>query len=141
MGAIDRWLGLDDERMRDARAPLWKRAAWHAVKKLLREHPGAVLGAAGAGAGYAVKQGVQEGAEAVGEKFSAVRDALTPDRDATPRAIGAAPPMIEGEVSPAAPQAVSHRVHEMTDAEKKELVDSLSAKDRRALADLAEKAR
>jgi hypothetical protein len=54
---------MGDERERQERAPLWKRAVWHALKTLVRKHPGALLSAAASGAGYAVKQGVEESAE------------------------------------------------------------------------------
>jgi hypothetical protein len=149
---------MDDDKARVQRAPLWKRAIWQALKSLVREHPGAALSAAGSGAGYAVRQGMHEGAEAIGEKFADVREALTPE---PPRAgvAGKVPPVIDGEVlareeapsraDPAdapfaaaeGPPAVSRRLHDMTDAEKKELIDSLSPKDRRQLAALAAKSR
>lgn len=67
MSWLDRLVGLDDERARGERAPLWKRAVWRALKSLVRKHPGAAVSAAGTAAGYAVTQGVEEGAEAVKE--------------------------------------------------------------------------
>jgi hypothetical protein len=44
------------------RRPLLQRAALHALKTLVREHPRAALTAAGAGAGYAVKSVAKDGA-------------------------------------------------------------------------------
>lgn len=84
MSRLDRFFGQDDERERQERAPLWKRAVWHALKTLVRKHPGAALSAAASGAGYAVKQGVEESAEKIKEKIGDVREGLPPD-DASER--------------------------------------------------------
>jgi hypothetical protein len=83
MGWFDRWTGLDDDRARSDRAPLWKRAAWHAAKHLMRKHPGAVIAAAGSGAGYAVKQGAKDGAEVV-KKSVGKLEAKAEDAKAAP---------------------------------------------------------
>jgi ribosomal protein S19E (S16A) len=69
MTRIDRLIGLDDERARQERAPLWKRAVWHMVKSLVRKHPGAAISTASAGAAYAARTASKEIAETVGEKL------------------------------------------------------------------------
>lgn len=143
MSRLDRFIGLDDERDRQERAPLWKRAVWHALKTLVRKHPGAVLTAAASGVGYAVKQGVEEGADGIKERIGDVREAPTPD-DASERRLKEqeAAPAIEGEViepkhdAPLATGAADC-LRELSEEEKKEFLDSLEPEDRRALAELA----
>lgn len=51
--------------MAKRKRPLLHRAALHALKVLLRDHPRAALDAAGAGAGFVVREAVQQGAELV----------------------------------------------------------------------------
>jgi hypothetical protein len=135
MSRLDKLLGLDNAAPPGKRAPLWKRAIWRAVKTLVRKHPGAALSAAGAGAGFAIKQGTKEGAEAVSATLgharertsaSAARDMEAPVDRATRPARGA-------RSTPAALPAP----HDLTQAEKKELLDSLTADDRQALTELA----
>jgi hypothetical protein len=147
---LDKILGLDDEVARRERAPLWKRAAWHALKNLVRKHPGAALAATASGAGYAVKQGVEEGAEAIKEKFDDVREALTPDtadvRENKRLMTEEAALVIESEVTGPehdAPHAAdaADPLHDLSDKEKKEFVESLAPADRQALAELAKKAK
>lgn len=147
---LDKILGLDDEVARRERAPLWKRAAWHALKNLVRKHPGAALAATASGAGYAVKQGVEEGAEAIKEKFDDVREALTPDtadvRENKRLMTEEAALVIESEVTEPehdAPHAAdaADPLHDLSDKEKKEFVESLAPADRQALAELAKKAK
>jgi hypothetical protein len=134
MSRLDKLLGLDNAAPPDKRAPLWKRAIWRAVKTLVRKHPGAALSAAGSGAGFAIKQGAKEGAEAVSTKVgrarrrkrvSAADDRAPVDRDARP-ARGAR-----------RTRAALPAQHDLTRAEKKELLDALTPEDRQALADLA----
>ncbi len=129
MSRLDRFLGLDDDVERRKRAPLWKRAVWHAVKNLVRKHPGAAMSAAGAGAGYAVKQGVEEGADAVKET---VEGGIETIKDKVEDASAKPAPDNSSRGTHG-----SHHFHELSSAEKKELVESLSAEDRKALAELA----
>jgi hypothetical protein len=135
MSRLDKLLGLDNAAPPGKRAPLWKRTIWRALKTLVRKHPGAALSAAGAGAGFAIKQGAKEGAEAISTKLghaggrtnaSAAPDMeASIDRDARP-ARGA---------RPTAPALSAP--HDLTQAEKKELLDSLTPDDRQALVELA----
>jgi hypothetical protein len=148
VGKLDRFLGLDDDRERQERAPLWKRSVWHALKALVRKHPGAALSAAGSGVGYAVKQGVGEGAEAIKEKIDNVREALTPATSAPEKPIeeqAALPapdaPVLTIDVDDPNPD-VAHAadcVRELSDEEKKKFVESLAPEDRKALAEAVKK--
>lgn len=111
MSKIDKIIGMDDEETpRQKRAPVWQRAVWHALKTLVRRHPGAALSAAGSGVGYAVKTGAAETVEAVGE------------------ATGLAGPC---ETAPVPD------VLELTDRQKKELLTSLTSEQRAEFAKLA----
>ncbi|MGQ4273236.1 hypothetical protein [Terrihabitans sp. B22-R8] len=65
------------------RRPLLQRAAWHALKHLIRKHPGVALGTAASGASYAAKEIAHEGTEAVRDGIKAVTASLTGHRDAT----------------------------------------------------------
>jgi hypothetical protein len=49
------------------RTALWKRALFHALKTLVRQHPRAAFGAAAAGASYAVKDIAKTGQKALSE--------------------------------------------------------------------------
>ncbi len=64
------------------RRPLLQRAALHALKTLVREHPRAALSAAGAGAGYAVKSVAKDGSRrikaSVKKAETAVFSAMSP---------------------------------------------------------------
>lgn len=152
MSKLDKFLGLDDERERQERAPLWKRAVWHALKTLVRKHPGAALSATASGTGYAVKQGVEEGAEAIMEKYEGAREALTPAKaagrhDKNKRLMGGDATLVIDYESPAGAHDAPHTagapesVHELSKEEKKELVESLKPEDRKALEELAKKGR
>jgi hypothetical protein len=144
MSRLDRFLGLDDTAPRQKRAPIWKRAVWRAVKTLVRRNPGAALSAAGAGVGFAIKQGAKEGAEAASEKLhgrlpAPARKALPPPQ---PQAASAA----RSSEDAGDTDAARHRAHDATgpegrpplsEDEKRELIESLPPDDLRALADLA----
>ena len=144
VGKLDRFLGLDDERARQERAPLWKRSVWHALKALVRKHPRAALSAAGSGAGYAVKQGVAEGTEAIKDKIDDVREALTPAASPSEKRIEEqtalpAPDEPALTIDVDFPKHAADCVRELSEEEKKEFVESLAPEDRKALAKLAKK--
>ncbi len=145
MSRLDRFFGLDDERERQERAPLWKRAVWHALKALVRKHPGAALSAAASGAGYAVKQGVEESAEGIKEKIGDVREGLLRD-DASERqdrfmaheaALAIEGKVIEPEHDAPLTTGATDCLRELSEEKKKAFIDSLKPEDRRALAELA----
>jgi hypothetical protein len=92
------------------RASLWKRAAWHAVKTLVRKHPRAALSAATAGSAYAVKSVAKDSAEAIKSKL-----------------------MLTGEEATAVPSEIVDRMDQFSAEEKAEFVDSLSPSDQRTL--------
>jgi hypothetical protein len=148
VGKLDRFLGLDDERERQERAPLWKRSVWHALKALVRKHPRAAFSAAGSGVSYAVTQGVGEGAEAIKDKIDDVREALTPatsasEKHSEERTALPAPdePILTIDVDDPKPAAAhaADCVRELSEEEKREFVESLDPEDRKALAELAGK--
>ena len=85
MSRLDRVVGSDEARTRRERAPLWQRAVWRALKRLVYRYPRAAVSAAGAGLGYAARQGTREAAEALGEKIEALRARLSPRLDVLPR--------------------------------------------------------
>jgi hypothetical protein len=102
------------------RLPLLKRAALHALKVLLLRHPRAALSAAGAGAAYAVKEAVQEGAEAVGDTMQHLEQKVG--------GLAAQPAEPPGRAP-------------LSEAEREQFLQSLSPQDRAELARLAERGR
>jgi hypothetical protein len=101
---------------RHHRLSLWKRAALHGLKTLVRKHPGAALHAAGASIAYAGREAVHDGAEFVKAKIEDMSDTLEHHS-----AAGTAyrPP------------------HGSDAADARVLVEQLSPNERRALARLA----
>ncbi|GGE51208.1 hypothetical protein GCM10007276_30330 [Agaricicola taiwanensis] len=99
--------------MSKKRRPLLQRAAWHAIKTLVKKHPRAALTAAGSGASYAVKEVAADGSDAVKDMAGSVKEALTPERK-----------------TPVRSEAPS-------DAERKSFLASLSKADQGRLAGIA----
>ena len=147
MSRLDRFLGLDDTAPRQKRAPIWKRAVWRAVKTLVRRNPGAALSAAGAGVGFAIKQGAKEGAEAVSEKLHdslpapAQPKALPPPERRAASEPGSREDSSNADAGRVAAHDATHGRQTLSADEKKELIESVPAADLRALADLARKGR
>lgn len=114
--------GMSSAAKHHHRFPLWKRAALHSLKVLVRRHPGAVLSAAGAGVAYAGREAVQEGTVLVREKVATVVEALAPDDLSTDKA--------------GAPSS-SSRADGVSAEESRALARSLTPEQRAALAALA----
>ena len=99
---------------------LWKRAALHGLKRLMRKHPGAALDAAGASLVYAGREAIHEGADFVKEKIAEVTENLSPD------------------VSCSKTRGRQHRpLRRLSGKERKVLLQKLGSKERRDLAKLA----
>jgi hypothetical protein len=94
------------------RRPLLQRAMLHALKTLVREHPRAALTAAGAGAGYAVKSVAKDGARRINATVARSEAAI---------------------VSVFSPRPM----RELDDGERREILDSMSRRQRKALAKFA----
>lgn len=137
---LDRLVGLDDGRDRRKRRPLWQRALWRAIKRLVGRYPRAALSATVAGAGYAVVQGTREGIEMLAEKMASFRNAPAPAQE--PDAI----PELEGQRRQAATASARNEGQGgsatacepmLTTEQRRELVNSLRTEDREQLAELA----
>jgi len=94
------------------RRPLLQRAALHALKTLVREHPRAALSAAGAGAGYAVKSVAKDGSRRI---KASVKKAET---------------AVFSVMSPSSVRALD-------DGERREILDSMTPRQRKVLAKFA----
>ena len=67
------------------RRPLLQRAALHALKTLVTEHPRVALSVAGAGAGYAVKSVAKDAREIATDAAEQVKQAVTPKKRNAPK--------------------------------------------------------
>ena len=94
------------------RRPLLQRAALHALRTLVREYPPAALSAAGAGAGYAVKSVAKDGSRRI---KASVKKAET---------------AVFSAISPSS-------VREVDDGERQQILDSMTRRERKALAKFA----
>lgn len=135
------WLvGFGDGGDRRKRRPLWQRALWRALKRLVRSYPRAALSATVAGAGYAVAQGTREGVEILAEKMPSLRSA--PARAEAPDEI----PEVEEQRQHGATASIMNecqggppidRESTLMSEQRQELVNSLSTEDREQLTELA----
>lgn len=126
MSKLEQWLGLDDQNTRRReRAPLWKRAAWHVLKTVVRKHPAGALSAAGRGLGYALQQGALEGVEAARDVVQNRSSSREQNHPASSR-------MQETVV-------LANRVSSLSPAEKRELLETLTPDARHDLEALARK--
>ena len=94
------------------RRPLLQRAALHALKTLVREHPRAALTAAGAGAGYAVKSVAKDGSRRIKESVKSAETAVLSAMSPSP-------------------------ARELDDGERRQILDSMTRRERKALAKFA----
>jgi hypothetical protein len=120
------------------RRPLVQRTALHALKTLVRKHPGAALDAAGSGAAYAAKSVIADGVAAVKSGVEKITDGLTPATsdahlpDGAEETSSNATPAVEAEPDPPAASPAK-----LTSEQRQELADTLTDEERDALAALA----